>query len=130
MAQPDDLGTRLASLFESYAKDWTSGNIDAFLSHWTADAIFWPPDGAELKGRDAIRAWSLQLGDTANLIAVLLHAERLQDAIFIVGDFTQDVTLQAQVVHFRGGFTSILHDTAQGLKVHRMVSFVERAVPR
>ena len=130
MAQPTALTPELARSLESFAQAWTSGDLDAFLAHWTPDAIFWPPDGAELRGRDAIREWAIQLGETANLAVELLHVERLSGMFFTVGNFTQDATLQGQRVHFRGGFTSIHVEQGGALKVHRMVSFQERAVPR
>ena len=94
MAQLAALTPELARSLESFAQAWTGGDLDAFLSHWTPDAIFWPPDGAELRGREAIREWAIQLGETANLVVELLHAERLGGMFFIVGDFPQDVTLQ------------------------------------
>jgi ketosteroid isomerase-like protein len=128
MAQPSALTPEPARSLESFAQAWTGGDIDAFVSHWTPDAIFWPPDGAELRGREAIREWAIRLGQTANLVVELLHTE-LGGMFFIVGNFTQDVTLQGQLVHFRGGFTSIHLEQGGGLKVHRMVSFQERALP-
>jgi ketosteroid isomerase-like protein len=130
MARPTALSPELAGSLESFAQAWTGGDLDAFVSHFTPDAIFWPPDGAELRGREAIREWALQLGETANLVVELLHVERLGGIFFIVGDFTQDVTLQGQLVHYRGGFTSIHLEQDGALKVHRMVSFQERAAPR
>ncbi len=129
-AQDSDLRIAISLAFESFALAWTSGDVEAFVARWTPDAIFWPPDGDELNGRAAIRAWAVQLGNTANLVVDILHVERLGDAIFVVGDFTQDVTLQGAPVHFHGGFTGIVRETGEGLKVHRLVSFQERAAPR
>jgi hypothetical protein len=40
MAQSATLTPELARSFESYAEAWTTGDIDAFISHWTPDAIF------------------------------------------------------------------------------------------
>ena len=128
-ASDNDLRIAISLSFESFALAWTSGDIDAFLNQWTPDGIFWPPDGEELNGPKAIRAWAIQLGRTANLTVKPLHVERIGDFTFVVGDFTQDVTLQGQLVHFRGGFTSILRNAGDGWKVHRLVSFQERAVP-
>src|SRR5687768_12286938 len=107
MAHLTALTPELARSLENYAQAWTGGDLDTFVSYWTPDAIFWPPDGAELCGREAIREWAIQLGETADLVVEFLHAKRLGGMVFIVGNFTQDVTLQGQRVHFRGGFTSL-----------------------
>ena len=93
-ANDNDLRIAISLSFESFARASTSGDIDAFLNQWTPDGIFWPPDGEELNGHQAIRAWTIQLGKTANLIVEPLHVERIGDFAFVVGDFTQDVTLQ------------------------------------
>lgn len=130
---PADLQIRelVTDLFHSFAAAWTSGDVDTFSAHWTEDAIFWPPSGEELRGREAISTWTVGLGATADLDIETLHAETSgADALFVVGHFTQDVTLQGASVQFRGGFAGVLRDLGEGLQVHRLVSFPERAVPR
>ena len=120
----------VANLFDSFAAAWTSGAIDTFAAHWTEDAIYWPPSGEQLDGREAIHTWAVELGAVADLDIEVLHFEPLGEAIFVVGNFTQDVTLQGAAVQFRGGFTAILRDVGEGVQVDRLVSFPERAVPR
>lgn len=131
-SKPSDTGLSdlVSDLFDSFATAWTRGEVDTFAAHWTERATFWPPSGEELRGRDAISAWTVELGATSDLEIEVLHMETLGEAIFVVGNFTQDVTLQGAAVQFRGGFTGILHDVGEGLQVHRLVSFPERSVPR
>lgn len=117
-------------LFDSFAASWTSGNVDTFAAHWTEDAIFWPPSGEELNGREAIHTWAVEFGPVADLDVEMLHVETLGETIFVVGNFTQDVTLQGAPVQFRGGFTGILQDHGEGLQVNRLVSFPERSAHR
>jgi uncharacterized protein (TIGR02246 family) len=123
------MDANVADLFHSFSETWTSGDVDAFAALWTEDAIFWPPTGEELQGRDAIRIWTAQLGETKHLAIETLRAEPFGEVIFVVGNFTQDITLPSGRVDFLGGFTAILRAVGGKLLFHRLVSFRERQFP-
>jgi ketosteroid isomerase-like protein len=121
-----DVERRFSELSRTYADAWNRADLTTFGAQWTEDAIFWPPTGEELRGRETIQAWTAKLGKTDNLVIEPLYAEPLGGATFVVGNFTQDLTLQGAPVHYRGGFTAIVVETEQGPKMHRLVSFQER----
>ena len=129
MPVPPDSHTidaRVSELLHNFSQAWTTGNADAFAALWTEDAVFWPPAGEALQGRDPIRTWIAQLGETKHLALQILRADVFGEIVFVVGNFAHDLDLPTGLIAFRGGLTSILRDAGGILLVHRLVSFQGR----
>jgi len=125
-AQDADLQGRLAAFDEALSSAWAGDDVDALASHFTEDALYWPPEGETLRGRDEIRAWLAQLGKTESLKIEPLWSERIGDHVLYFGNFEQDLEIRGRPLVYRGGFMALLADTPDGLKIHRLTSFAER----
>jgi ketosteroid isomerase-like protein len=104
LAQDDDLKDKLAAFDESFVAAWISGDADALAARFTEDALYWPPEGETLRGREEIKAFLAKLGKTESLEIEPLWSERIGDHVLLFGNFVQGITLRGQPIVYRGGF--------------------------
>src|SRR5688572_9829027 len=94
LAQDDDLKDKLSAFNDKFVGAWTGGDADALAAQFTEDALYWPPEGETLSGRDEIRAWLAELGKTKSLEIEPLWSERISDHVLLFGNFVQDLAVR------------------------------------
>ena len=85
-------------------------------AYYTADAVFMPPNMAEVKGSENIGSWMANYPSVRNTKFTIVDLDGSGDIAYVHGNYEMDVTPPGATVamHDKGKFLEIWHKQADG----------------
>lgn len=128
-AQDEDLEAQVLEIQKQYADGWMAGDVEAMANVFTDDAVYWPETGGVFEGKDAIRgqlAMEVEQGIPTSVDIKSSRVERLGETIVDVGTFSANIESIGEI---RGEYVVLGEETADGIRVHRLIAFPPREAP-